>query len=128
MKKNTVVIKICIINVFKNVFILYRVFNFSVYCGIVIRVESFCLKREKHVFSRNFEFLSLGNFADGSGRFLMGEGLRGEKESSDPVDVHIYKSKSIFTIIRNFFLTIFWHQTITLLTCSNFFCTYLLVL
>ena len=114
--------------VFKNVFILYRVSNFSVYCGIVIRVESFCLKREKHVFSSNFAFLSLGNFADGSGRFLMGEGLRGERESSDPVDVHIYKSKSIFTIISNFFLTIFWHQTITLLTCSNFFCTYLLVL
>ena len=64
-----------------------------------------------------FAFLSLGNFADGSGRFLMGEGLRGERESSDPVDVHIYKSKSIFTIISNFFLTIFWHQTITLLTC-----------
>ena len=42
--------------VFKNVFILYRVSNFSVYCGIVIRVESFCSKREKHVFEDFLRF------------------------------------------------------------------------
>ena len=61
---------------FKNVFILYRVSNVSVYCGVVIRVESFCSKREKHVFEDFSRLVSLGNFADAFGRFLRGD-LRG---------------------------------------------------
>ena len=106
--------------VFKNVFTLYRVSNFSVYCGIVIRVESFCSKREKHVFSRIFCVFVIGKFCRWFWKVFNGRGIEGREGEFWPCGRPHIQKQIYFHHHKQLFSNIF--------LASNYYAAYMLKL